>query len=203
MKKILLFIWLCMGFLGFSQTHKKINPADSIKTEKDVVKEIDSVNAKPKKVQTFNPTKAGLYSAILPGLGQYYNKKYWKIPIALGAIGTGVGFILYEDKQYRRYRADYIAELNGQEHEYSFLHNYPGVDVKTVLGNYQDKMKRQRDYAIAITAAVYLLNIIDAVVDAHLYQGRHDPDLALSPTILHDDSGMSFVKPGLALSFRF
>lgn len=176
---------------------QEIKPLDSIKTEKEVVEDIEKANMK--NTPKYNPTKAGLYSAVLPGLGQYYNKKYWKIPIVWGAIGTGVGVIVYNDKQYKRYRTAYIAELNGQPHEFS---NIPGVD-KNVLGNSQDSAKRYRDYSIAITGVVYILAIVDAVVDAHLYEQRHDPDLALKPTIINDNVGIGQAKAGLSLSYRF
>lgn len=188
-----ILLLLCFGFT-FSQ---EIKPIDSVKTEEQVVEDIEKANVKT--VQKYNPTKAGLYSAVLPGLGQYYNKKYWKIPIVWGAIGTGVGVILYNDKVYRRYRTAFIAELNGQPHEFDDL---PYVDA-TVLGNTQDKAKRQRDYTIAITGALYILNIVDAVVDAHLYEQKKDPDLALKPTIIYDDLGVANGKAGLSLSFRF
>ena len=140
-----------------------------------------------------------MYSTVFPGLGQYYNKKYWKIPIVWGAVGTGVGIIVYNDKQYRRYRTAFLAELNGQPHEFDDL---PYVDA-TVLGNTQDRAKRQRDYAIAITGVLYILNIVDAVVDAHLYDQKKDPDLAIKPTIIYDDLGVANGKAGLSLSFRF
>ncbi len=188
-------ILLLAGFSFFYS--QEIKSLDSIKTEKQVVEDIEKANVKvtPK----YNPTKAGLYSAVLPGLGQYYNKKYWKIPIVWGAVGTGVGVIVYNDKQYKRYRTAYIAELNGQPHEFSDI---PGVD-KTVLGNTQDRAKRQRDYAIAITGLVYILNIVDAVVDAHLYEQKHDPDLAIKPTVVNDNLGMGYAKAGLSLTYRF
>ena len=178
-------------------------PTDSISTKKEmsdvqVYADIKEANA-PKKTLKFNPTKAGLYSAILPGLGQYYNKKLWKIPIVLGGIGTGVGITLYNQKQYERYRSAYIAELNGQPHEFSDI---KGITVEA-LGRTQDQAKRQRDYAIAVTALVYILNIVDAVVDAHLYEGRKDPDLAISPTIINDGFDFQSSKAGLALNFRF
>ena len=188
-------ILLLAGFSFFYS--QEIKSLDSIKTEKQVVEDIEKANVKvtPK----YNPTKAGLYSAVLPGLGQYYNKKYWKIPIVWGAVGTGVGVIVYNDKQYKRYRTAYIAELNGQPHEFSDI---PGVD-KTVLGNTQDRAKRQRDYAIAITGLVYVLNIVDAVVDAHLYEQKHDPDLAIKPTVVNDNFGLGYAKAGLSLTYRF
>ena len=194
MRAVYSIILLLFFGLFFSQ---EIKPFDTIKTEKQVVEEIEKANVST--IQKYNPTKAGLYSAFFPGLGQYYNKKYWKIPIVWGAVGTGVGIIVYNDKQYRRYRTAFLAELNGQPHEFDDL---PYVDA-TVLGNTQDRAKRQRDYAIAITGVLYILNIVDAVVDAHLYDQKKDPDLAIKPTIIYDDLGVANGKAGLSLSFRF
>jgi len=194
MRAVYSIILLLFFELFFSQ---EIKPFDTIKTEKQVVEEIEKANVST--IQKYNPTKAGLYSAVFPGLGQYYNKKYWKIPIVWGAVGTGVGIIVYNDKQYRRYRTAFLAELNGQPHEFDDL---PYVDA-TVLGNTQDRAKRQRDYAIAITGVLYILNIVDAVVDAHLYDQKKDPDLAIKPTIIYDDLGVANGKAGLSLSFRF
>ena len=194
MRAVYSIILLLFFGLFFSQ---EIKPFDTIKTEKQVVEEIEKANVST--IQKYNPTKAGLYSAVFPGLGQYYNKKYWKIPIVWGAVGTGVGIIVYNDKQYRRYRTAFLAELNGQPHEFDDL---PYVDA-TVLGNTQDRAKRQRDYAIAITGILYILNIVDAVVDAHLYDQKKDPDLAIKPTIIYDDLGVANGKAGLSLSFRF
>lgn len=194
MRAVYSIILLLFFGLFFSQ---EVKPFDTIKTEKQVVEEIEKANVST--IQKYNPTKAGLYSAVFPGLGQYYNKKYWKIPIVWGAVGTGVGIIVYNDKQYRRYRTAFLAELNGQPHEFDDL---PYVDA-TVLGNTQDRAKRQRDYAIAITGVLYILNIVDAVVDAHLYDQKKDPDLAIKPTIIYDDLGVANGKAGLSLSFRF
>lgn len=178
-------------------------PTDSIsavtpKSEIEVYTEIQESNAAPT-VAKFNPTKAGLYSAVLPGLGQYYNKKYWKIPIVWGGIGTGVGVVLWNQKQYNRYRDAFIAQLNGQPHEFSDI---AGISAEA-LGRIQDRAKRQRDYAIAITGLVYILNIVDAVVDAHLYEGRKDPDLALKPTVIYDEFGKQNSKAGFSLSYNF
>lgn len=209
MKKLLSVFLL----LSFSFAFSQVNPNDTIRVEnpaKDsipaakpmseaqVLGEIDQKNA-PLKVTKLSPAKAGLYSAVLPGLGQFYNKKYWKIPLVWGAVGTGIGIALWNQKQYEKYRNAFVAELNGLPHEFS---DNPYV-TKTVLGNAQDRSKRQRDYAIGISALIYILNIVDAVVDAHLYEGRHDPDLAIMPTIINDQSGNSYAKTGLSLNFRF
>lgn len=207
MKKTFLFILCVFSYLGFGQikeddTQVENNPKDNISTraitETNVLADIESANA-PTKIIKYSPTKAGLYSAILPGLGQYYNRKYWKIPIVWGAIGTGVGITIWNQNQYNRYRNAFVSQLNGLPHEFSDI---SGI-TKETLGRTQDQAKRQRDYAIAITSLVYILNIMDAVVDAHLYEQRHDPDLAIKPTVIYDQFAEANAKAGLSLSYRF
>lgn len=209
MKNFTFIFFLFLAIQTFAQVNRNDTirvenyPTDSVSTEKstgeiEVLTDIKTANA-PTKELKFNPTKAGLYSAVLPGLGQYYNKKYWKIPIVLGAIGTGVGITLWNQRQYTRYRNAFISQLNGQPHEFSDI---PGITADA-LGRTQDRAKRQRDYAIAISALVYVLNIVDAVVDAHLYEGRKDPDLALNPTIIFDEFGKQNTKAGFSLSYNF
>ena len=194
MKK-LLFIFLLTGHYILAQEVI----IDTLKTEKDIVAEIEKLNKN--KLSALDPRKAGWKSAILPGWGQYYNRKYWKIPIVWGAIGTGVGFIIWNNNQYVRYKNAFNAQLNGLPHEFSDI---SGVDLLTALGNAQDRRRRQRDYAIAITLGVYILNIVDAIVDAHLYEGRKDPDLAISPMIMNDFASPDHtVKAGLSLNYRF
>ncbi|KMQ69243.1 hypothetical protein ACM39_03840 [Chryseobacterium sp. FH2] len=215
MKKLLFTFFLCLFALAYSQVNPNDTirvehyPKDSIsaakpaKSEASIVQDIEKVNAKTLKkaqITKLNPTKAGLYSAVLPGLGQYYNKKYWKIPIVWGAVGVGAGIAIWNDNQYKKYRGYYIAKLNGTPDE--FVDSHPWLD-KVALGNAQDRAKRQRDYAIAITGLIYILNIMDAVVDAHLYEGRHDPDLSFSPAVIQDDFGIAPPKTGLSLSYRF
>ncbi|MBU4537531.1 MAG: DUF5683 domain-containing protein [Weeksellaceae bacterium] len=209
MKKLTVIFILLFSLKIFAQVSPKDTirvenyPTDSVSTKKpksevQVLTEIQQANAAPATMK-FNPTKAGLYSAVLPGLGQYYNKKYWKIPIVWGGIGTGVGITLWNQKQYTKYRDAFIAQLNGQPHEFS---NVPGITADA-LGRVQDRAKRQRDYAIAVTGLVYILNIVDAVVDAHLYEGRKDPDLAVKPTVIYDEFGKQNSKAGLCLSYNF
>ncbi len=213
MKKILCTFFLCLFAFAFSQVNPNdtirvdYRPKDSIgvernntKTEAKVVSDLEKANGPTQKTLKLNPTKAGLYSAVLPGLGQVYNKKYWKVPIVLGAVGTGVGIAIWNDNQYKKYREYYIAKLNGTPNE--FVDKFPYLD-KTALGNAQDRAKRQRDYAIAISGLIYILNIVDAVVDAHLYESRRDPDLTLNPTMVQDQYGIAPPKTGISLNYRF
>ncbi|REC47270.1 DUF5683 domain-containing protein [Chryseobacterium pennipullorum] len=212
MKKIFFTFFLCIAVLAYSQ----VSPVDTVrveslpkestpavkpgKTESRIIEDLEKANGPTKKTIKLNPTRAGLYSAVFPGLGQFYNKKYWKIPIVWGAVGAGVGIAVWNDNQYKKYREYYIAKLNGTPNE--FVDSHPWLDKKA-LGNAQDRSKRQRDYAIAITGLIYILNIVDAVVDAHLYESRHDPDLTFTPSVIQDQYGYTPPKTGFSLSYRF
>ncbi|WP_313003379.1 DUF5683 domain-containing protein [Chryseobacterium gleum] len=212
MKKIFFTLFLCIAALAYSQVkpidtvrmeappkeeHRVVKPG---KTEAKIIEDLEKANGPTAKTIKLNPTRAGLYSAVLPGLGQFYNKKYWKIPIVWGAVGAGVGIAVWNDNQYKKYREYYVAKLNGTPNE--FVDSHPWLD-KRALGNAQDRAKRQRDYAIAITGLIYILNIVDAVVDAHLYESRHDPDLSFKPSVIQDQYGYSAPKTGFSLSYRF
>lgn len=187
-------------FLCLIVFHQAFSQEVSSETQNEVVDEIEYLHQGFKPLE-FSPTKAGWRSAILPGWGQYYNRKYWKIPIVWVGVGTGIGFIAWNQKQYKRYRNAFEAELRGEKHEFSDI---KGIDLKTALGNKQDDRRRQRDYAIAITLGVYLLNIVDAVVDAHLYEGRKDSDLAISPIIFSGFSAPEYsYKLGVSLNYTF
>lgn len=206
--------WLLILFMLPLWVFSQVTPKDTVRSEvpllepniepapkssAEVYADIRDANVSSAVQQKFNPTKAGLYSAILPGLGQYYNKKYLKIPVVWGLIGTGVGFTLYYDKQYKRYRNAFVSEVNGVEHEFS---DRPNI-TKEVLGRAQESRKRYRDYAIALTSLAYIVNIIDAVVDAHLYEGKNDPDLAVKPAIIYDGFEDQTAKAGISFNFRF
>lgn len=212
MKKLFFTFFLCLFAVAYSQVNRNdtirvehhlkdsISAAKPTKSEAKIVADLEGANGPTRKTLKLNPTRAGLYSAVLPGLGQFYNKKYWKVPIVWGAVGAGVGIAMWNDKQYKKYREYYIAKLNGTPNE--FVDSHPWLD-KVAFGNAQDRSKRQRDYAIAITGLIYILNIVDAVVDAHLYESRHDPDLSFSPAVIQDQYGISPPKTGLSLSYRF
>lgn len=199
MKKSLSFILIIIYQFIFAQVTKDKDSLQII--ENEIITNDLKIIKNLSNTSTLSPSKAAWRSAILPGWGQYYNKKYWKIPIVWGAIGTGIGFIIWNQRQYNRYKRAFNAELNGQTHEFSDIE---GIDLKNALGNTQDSRRRYRDYAIAITAGIYILNIVDAIVDAHLYEGRKDPDLAISPSILHDYTNPKHTaKAGFTVRYKF
>ena len=133
-------------------------------------------------INPLSPAKAAFYSAILPGLGQAYNKRYWKIPIVYGAMGAGVYFIIDNNKKYNQYRNEYKKRLaNGGTIDTSDP-TYGNLTTESVIRG-QKFYQKNRDLSVLITAGLYILNIVDANVDAHLLQFNVNDDLSLKPDL--------------------
>lgn len=127
------------------------------------------------------PAKAAFYSAILPGLGQAYNKKYWKIPIIYAGMAVGVYFYIENDKEYDRFRNAYKRRLAGFTDDEFWGNGETALVSNDRLIDAQKSSQKNKDISIAVTVAFYLLNIIDANVDAHLQQFNVNDDLSLEP----------------------
>lgn len=140
------------------------------------------------------PAKAAFYSATLPGLGQAYNKDYWKLPIVYGALGTGVFFAIDNDKEFKRYRNAFKDRLAGRIDEFTVEQDGELVETFTddALIDAQDFFRRRKELAILITAGMYVLQILEANVDAHLSQYNVSDDLTFAPDIQADDLGQAF-----------
>lgn len=192
------------------QPRDSISPADSVRASSTISKAeripegagdavADSLNAelkdkgikveslKRKEINPLAPSRAAFYSAVLPGLGQAYNKRYWKIPIVWGVIGTGVYFYIYNDDLYDRFRTAFKRRRAGFTDD-EFWDLNPDDDIvpttpaisDQALQSQQERYQRDRDLALLITIAMYALNIVDANVDAHLKQYNVDEDLSLN-----------------------
>lgn len=192
---ISLFILFSVCFAGFTQTE-----TDSISTNisKDVV--IDSIFRKP--LNVLAPSRAAFYSAILPGLGQAYNRKYWKIPIVYAALGTGIYIYLDNDKVYNRYRDAYKSRLAGHTDDEFYGDGLAPKVSSDGLIRAQNTLRRNKELALLITFGLYVLNIIDANVDAHLLQYNLDENLALKPHFKYDEKENAS-NLGLTLNFKF
>ena len=143
---------------------------------------IQEVTYEKKRINPLAPSKAAFYSAVLPGLGQIYNKRYWKAPIVWGALGTGIYVYSTNNTNYRSARDAFKRRLAGFEDDqfYDINGDGEGPDVSDeALQDAQERTQRDRDLALVITIALYALNIIDANVDAHLKQYNVDDDLAI------------------------
>ena len=150
----------------------------------------------------YDPRKALLYAAVIPGLGQIYNKKYWKLPLVYGGIiliGYGINF--YQEG-YTKYKARLYWNLeNGFEGDNDIA---PDDDYTTA--NYRkivDQYKRQRDLMIILMGGMYLLQVVDAHVDAHLKEFDLNPKLKMSilPTV--EQSSLIGRQSGVSLILKF
>lgn len=186
----------CFSFcMGFSQS-----ATDSIPSNSPLEIIQDTIVRKP--LNILAPSRAAFYSAILPGLGQAYNKKYWKIPIVYAALGTGIYFYLDNDKQYNRYRDIYKRRLAGfKDDEFYGDGDTPKVSNEGLI-RAQNSLRRNKELSILITIGLYALNIIDANVDAHLLQYNLDENLALKPHFDYNERENSS-NVGLTLNFKF
>ncbi len=165
----------------------------------------DTIVETQKNYKEYNPlapAKAAFYSAILPGLGQAYNGKYWKIPIAYAGLGVGIYFYLDNDKQYDRYRNAYKSRLAGSKDDEFYVDtNNPRVSTDGLI-RAQKFYQRNKEVSLLVTAGIYILNIIDANVDAHLQQFNVNEDLSFKPAVNYDDfSGKT--RYGLSLNYNF
>ena len=149
---------------------------------------------KTEEINPLAPAKAAFYSAIIPGLGQAYNKKYWKIPIVYAALGIPIYFYFDNNKKYHQYRDAYKRRLAGfRDDEFQFL------DTGRLIEG-QRFYQRNRDLSLLLTAAFYILNIVDANVDAHLIQFNVSEKLSVTPEIYQNEFNY---KPNLGLTVNY
>ena len=146
------------------------------------------------------PSRAAFYSAAIPGLGQAYNKKYWKIPIIYAGMATGVYFYIRNQKDYTRFRDAYKRRLAGYTDDEFFGDGETAIISNDRLINAQRSAQKNKDYSILTVIGFYALNIIDANVDAHLRQYDISDDLSLSPNF---DMNQFTAKPNYTLSLTY
>ena len=150
----------------------------------------------------YNPRKALLYAAVLPGLGQIYNKKYWKLPLVYGGFfGTTYAMVFYNNL-YRDYKRELFTNL---ELGLTGDSDIRSGDVYTTK-NYRvavDRAKRSRDFWLIMMGAMYLLQMVDAHVDAHLKEFDLNPQLRVSIEPMMEQNMMLGKQSGFSLVIRF
>lgn len=150
--------------------------------ESDLIIETENPIVDAGQIDPLSPARAAFYSAVLPGLGQAYNKKYWKIPIVYAALGTGVYFVVDNQQEYLRYQEAYKLRISGRPDEFDGTGENPNISEDGLI-RAQEVLKRNRDLAIFITIGLYALNIIEANVDAHLDDRAFSRNLSVRPTL--------------------
>lgn len=191
------FLFLCLNALG--QNTEARDSVQIAQTDSTQIAKADSTFKLEKEEvvpEVHSPRKATLYSLVLPGLGQAYNKKYWKIPLIYAGLGTMGYFIHWNNKNYQTMKQAYndftddddstdsYYDLDGVEY-YDLDDDTDAESFETALENMQDYYRRNRDLLFICIAGFYGLQIIDATVDAHFFDFDMSDDLTMNwqPTI--------------------
>lgn len=191
MHKLHPFFFICLFSICLCKAQETNEPADqeidslSKTVRKENIVILDSLLASKEAINPLAPSKAAFYSAIVPGLGQIYNKKYWKAPIVWGALGGSIYAYSWNNDNYQRFRTAFKRRQAGfTDDEFFDLNNdnqpgsAPDLDIGD-LENQQERFQESRDLMLVLTIAVYALNIIDANVTAHLKQFNVDDNLSM------------------------
>ena len=191
------FLFSLILSTAFAQTEKDSTVTDipeevKVETNAIVKKEIDPLS----------PSRAAFYSAVLPGLGQAYNKKYWKIPIVIAGITGGILVYDYNTKQLNRFRDAYKRRLTGFTDDEFYGDGATPLISDDALIRAQRSARRNKDLSLLITVGIYALNIIDANVDAHLLQYNVDENLSVRPHLKYNE-WENASDMGLTLNFKF
>ncbi|TLF42290.1 hypothetical protein FEK29_15850 [Maribacter aurantiacus] len=187
------------------QPEEKATDSISNALSTDVLIMDDSLTIKKSRnINPLAPSKAAFYSAVLPGLGQIYNKRYWKVPLVWGAIGGSVYAYTWNNDNYKRFRTAFKRRQAGfTDDEFNGEGIFPLLDDGD-LENQQERFQRDRDLWLVLSIVAYSLNIIDANVDAHLKQFNIDNNLALDfEPYLDLNAVTNNPTYGMALTIKF
>lgn len=183
-KKITLLVILLMtGTFILAQEEEEVTFISKKDSTPAVIKK-STINRYDSATKAHSPKVAALRSAIFPGLGQIYNKKYWKLPIVYGAMGVSAGVFFYNLGQYKdtkfAYRVKYNMRVNKTDSALfsSIQPNLVPLSEESIRF-YRNQFRRDIDYSAIIFLLLWGLNVVDATVDAHLKSFDVSPDLSL------------------------
>jgi hypothetical protein len=198
-----LIMLVCSSFLGlgtFAQTSGDTTGIARSPQRNDTAKR--SITTVPVNLDSLvktpfvTPKKAALFSAILPGLGQYYNKQYWKIGVIYAGVGTAAYFVNDNLKNYNKFRRWYAGYLNNDAKIIAEAGPYSQTNAKDAMDYY----RRNLDLTVLFTALGYTLQVMDAVVFAHLKNFDISEDITLrARPVLMPQGGIGF---GLVMNFK-
>ena len=205
-KRILAIISFLAGIHTCFAQQKQVLPVTDTPIAKKSNVVMPEKNKKDSTVKDHSPRIAAIRSAIFPGLGQIYNKKYWKLPIIYGGMGISAGVFFFNLKSYKDTRFAYKVKYNMRVYhtdstKYSQVKDYLKPLSEESLRFYRNQYRRDIDYSTLVFILLWGLNVIDATVDAHLKSFDVGPDLGLEIKPGHSDmAGTNGVS--LVLSFK-
>ena len=147
----------------------------------------------------YDPRKALFYSAVLPGMGQAYNKKYWKIPLVYGGFGVLISVAATYNELYTADREDYFSLINDPSNPQLS----PGGLTQDQLTNRMNTYRRERDFFIILNCFWYIIQLVDAHVDSHLKEFELNPKLQVRIEPMIENSMQLGRSTGIALKLRF
>lgn len=201
MLKSNVYLFYILFFIGvincFSQADEQLVDQDTIPSKKE--KKIKAPRASA--LDPLSPSRAAFYSAVLPGLGQAYNRKYWKIPLVYAAIGTGVYFYIDNNDNYERARTAFKLDLAGKPHEFDGQNGNIYLSEEALV-RAQKSYKKDRDMSLLITVAMYLLQILEASTNAHLLQHNVDNNLSIGPKLIMEPINNNAIV-GASINIKF
>jgi hypothetical protein len=185
---------ICLLFctISFAQDDNKKDASE----EGLLIAKDSTLITKKRPFDVLAPSKAAFYSAVVPGLGQIYNKKYWKLPLVYAAIGVPVYFFIKNDRDLELYRDAFKRRLAGFNDD-----PFPQVSTDGLV-RAQQKLRRNKELSLLLAIGAYALNIVDANVDAHLLQFNVDEDLSLRPHFKYNELEDN-TQLGITLNFKF
>jgi hypothetical protein len=174
MRQFVLLILISIAVVTGLQAQDSVAAVKPAAADTAVAKK-DSVKPKPE----HSPRKATIRSAMVPGWGQAYNKKYWKIPIVYGALGTAAGFFIYNRKEYIDARDAYRNMMDGDNTNNNLIKpKFQPVDPEAVR-QYRIAVRQYVDYSVLAFIILWGLNVVDATVDGHLKAFEVNDNLSL------------------------
>lgn len=190
------FLLIVLGCLSHSLHAQKTTP-DSVQVLKPGNQQsTDTIQIKSY-ADRYDPRKAALFAAVLPGLGQIYNKKYWKLPLVYGGLGATIYAVNFYEDLYKDYKGQlfYILETG----EATSKEGYTEDQLRSAI----DRSRRERDFMLILMAGTYILQIIDAHVDAHLKEFDLNPELQVKLQPFLNNDIMIGRQAGFSLLIKF
>ena len=191
-KAIFYFLLIFSVSFVFSQTEDE---KKELKEKNGLLVENNLQDQTAFEINPLAPAKAAFYSAILPGLGQAYNKEYWMIPIVYGLMGGSMYVYSTNNSKYNEFMTAYKLELAGKPHQFE---NFDTNALERGINGF----KKQRDLWLFVTIGIYILNIVEANVDAHLPNKDINTNLSYQPSFIINPVTNKMTY-GAALTFNF
>ena len=200
---ILLFLLGCCSVRAVENS-SAILPADSVTLSMrvDSTAVSDTMN-----LWAPNPSRATWLAVIVPGLGQIYNRSYWKLPVIYGGVLTCTYLITWNGRMYNDYRNAYHDIIDSDPNTNSYMSLFPTYDgsqswLPSTLRSKMNSYRRTRDMSVFAMVMLYMVSAVDAFVDAHLYDFTVSDDLSLRVEPIINSYGTDYMNRSRSFGFR-